>query len=239
MIMLDLVLAPSLVLHQISNSPTLRLVLGLYSLQVDPQNLELQILRMEQFSTRSLDREMSLIREHLSLDLVLSHSITIQLMLRSPLSKKDLVELFYLGYLQISGFQTIQAVVYSVLVTNLDITCDSIDIGCDSQDESDNSYTRQTSGLTETVLIQISDVAATAEEDLFVFESSGTITLSSAGETKVLRGFSQDSTVNITLSGIGAEAFARTTYQGSGSLRKLSGVRKELSGQSSWWCCTC
>ena len=107
-------------------------------------------------------------------------------------------------------------------------TCDSIDIGCDSQDESDNSFSRQTSGLTETALIQISDAAATAEEDLFVFEASGTITLSSAGETKVLRGFSQDSTVNITLSGIGAEAFARTTYQGSGSLRKLSGAAERV-----------
>ena len=107
-------------------------------------------------------------------------------------------------------------------------TCDSIDISCDSQDESDNSFSRQTSGLTETALIQISDAAATAEEDLFVFEASGTITLSSAGETKVLRGFSQDSTVNITLSGIGAEAFARTTYQGSGSLRKLSGAAERV-----------
>ena len=109
-----------------------------------------------------------------------------------------------------------------------DPTCDSIDIGCDSQDESDNSFSRQTSGLTETALIQISDAAATAEEDLFVFEASGSITLSSAGETKVLRGFSQDSTVNITLSGIGAEAFTRTTYQGSGSLRKLSGAAERV-----------
>ena len=107
-------------------------------------------------------------------------------------------------------------------------TCDSTTIGCDSQDESDNSFSRQTSGLTETALIQISDAAATAEEDLFVFEASGTITLSSAGETKVLRGFSQDSTVNITLSGIGAEAFTRTTYQGSGSLRKLSGAAERV-----------
>ena len=107
-------------------------------------------------------------------------------------------------------------------------TCDSVDLTCDSQDESKNSFSRQTSGLTETALIQISDAAATAEEDLFVFEASGTITLSSAGETKVLRGFSQDSTVNITLSGIGAEAFARTTYQGSGSLRKLSGAAERV-----------
>lgn len=107
-------------------------------------------------------------------------------------------------------------------------TCDSVDLTCDSQDESDNSFTRQTSGLTETALIQISDAAATAEEDLFVFEASGTITLTSAGETKVLRGFSQDSTVDITLSGIGAEAFARTTYQGSGSLRKLSGAAERI-----------
>ena len=107
-------------------------------------------------------------------------------------------------------------------------TCDSIDISCDSQDESDNSFSRQTSGLTETALIQISDAAATAEEDLFVFEASGSITLASAGETKVLRGFSQDSTVDITLSGIGAEAFARTTYQGSGSLRKLSGAAERV-----------
>ena len=107
-------------------------------------------------------------------------------------------------------------------------TCDSVDLTCDSQDESNNSFSRQTSGLTETALIQISDVAATAEEDLFVFEASGTITLSSAGETKVLRGFSQDSTVNITLSGIGAEAFTRTTYQGSGSLRKLSGAAERV-----------
>ena len=107
-------------------------------------------------------------------------------------------------------------------------TCDSGNISCDSQDESDNSFTRQTSGLTETALIQISDAAATAEEDLFVFEASGTITLSSAGETKVLRGFAQDSTVDITLSGIGAEAYARTTYQGSGSLRKLSGSAERV-----------
>ena len=107
-------------------------------------------------------------------------------------------------------------------------TCDSVDLTCDSQDESKNSFSRQTSGLTETALLQISDAAATAEEDLFVFEASGTITLSSAGETKVLRGFSQDSTVNITLSGIGAEAFARTTYQGSGSLRKLSGAAERV-----------
>ena len=107
-------------------------------------------------------------------------------------------------------------------------TCDSVDLTCDSQDESKNSFSRQTSGLTETALIQISDAAATAEEDLFVFEASGTITLSSAGETKVLRGFSQDSTVNITLSGIGAEAFTRTTYQGSGSLRKLSGAAERV-----------
>ena len=61
-----------------------------------------------------------------------------------------------------------------------DPTCDSIDIGCDSQDESDNSFSRQTSGLTETALIQISDAAETAEEDLFVFEASGSITLTSA-----------------------------------------------------------
>jgi hypothetical protein len=107
-------------------------------------------------------------------------------------------------------------------------TCDSIDIGCDSQDESDNSFTRQSSGLTETALIQISDAAATAEEDLFVFEASGTITLTSAGETKVLRGFSQDSTVDITLSGIGAESFTKSTYQGSGSLRKLSGAAERV-----------
>ena len=107
-------------------------------------------------------------------------------------------------------------------------TCDSVDLTCDSQDESKNSFSRQTSGLTETALLQISDAAATAEEDLFVFEASGTITLSSAGETKVLRGFSQDSTVNITLSGIGAEAFTRTTYQGSGSLRKLSGAAERV-----------
>jgi hypothetical protein len=107
-------------------------------------------------------------------------------------------------------------------------TCDSVDLTCDTQDESNNSFSRQTSGLTETALIQISDAAATAEEDLFVFEASGTITLTSAGETKVLRGFSQDSTVDITLSGIGAEAFARTTYQGSGSLRKLSGAAERV-----------
>ena len=107
-------------------------------------------------------------------------------------------------------------------------TCDSVDIGCDSQDESDNSFTRQSSGLTETALIQISDAAATAEEDLFVFEASGTITLTSAGETKVLRGFSQDSTVDITLSGIGAESFTKSTYQGSGSLRKLSGAAERV-----------
>ena len=107
-------------------------------------------------------------------------------------------------------------------------TCDSGNITCDSQDESKNSFSRQTSGLTETALIQISDAAATAEEDLFVFEASGSITLASAGETKVLRGFSQDSTVDITLSGIGAEAFARTTYQGSGSLRKLSGAAERV-----------
>ena len=107
-------------------------------------------------------------------------------------------------------------------------TCDSVDLTCDTQDESNNSFSRQTSGLTETALIQISDAAATAEEDLFVFEASGTITLTSAGETKVLRGFSQDSTVDITLSGIGAESFTRSTYQGSGSLRKLSGAAERV-----------
>ena len=107
-------------------------------------------------------------------------------------------------------------------------TCDSVDLTCDSQDESKNSFSRQTSGLTETALIQISDAAATAEEDLFVFEASGTITLTSAGETKVLRGFTQDSTVDITLSGIGAESFTKSTYQGSGSLRKLSGAAERV-----------
>ena len=107
-------------------------------------------------------------------------------------------------------------------------TCDSVDIlACDSQDESDNSFSRQTSGLTETALIQISDVAATRrgsirlrhlEQLLFLLREKQKYFVDSLKIPQSILPFRESR----------RSIYSRTTYQGSGSLRKLSGAAERV-----------
>ncbi len=106
--------------------------------------------------------------------------------------------------------------------------CDSVDITCDGQDESNNSFTRNTQQITSTALLQFSDAASTAEEDLFVYNGSGSLTLTSQGETKVLLSFAKEGTGLFTISGIGAESFSRTGYDGSGTFSTLNGAAERF-----------
>lgn len=115
-----------------------------------------------------------------------------------------------------------------ILIGKKDITCDSVDRLCDFAEEGLISFSRNTAQSTNTALIQISDAAATAEEDLFAFNGSGSITLS--GDTVTpLFSYDKEGTGLFQFVGIAQESLTRATYEASGTITALSGVAESVT----------
>ena len=97
------------------------------------------------------------------------------------------------------------------------------------QDESNNSFTRNTQQITSTAArIQIIGCGSTAEEDLFVYNGSGSLTLTSLEKQSYFFRLQKEGTGLFTISGIGTRVFSRTGYDGSGTFSTLNGAAKDL-----------